>query len=54
MSANEASISVALKLGSQRRGSTLLPWPFEGANADIYGQDRLNRHTRSAGLDSSI
>lgn len=38
--ANEASIKVALRLGSQRRESARLPWPCEAVTADIYAQDR--------------
>ena len=38
---NAASVRVALRLGSQRRGATPLPWPFESVTADIYVQDRL-------------
>jgi len=49
--ANKASVSVALRLGSRRRGSTPLPWPFETVTADIYAQDRPKWCARSAGLD---
>lgn len=38
--ANTASIAVALRLGSQRRGPTQLPAPFEASIVDLYGQDR--------------
>jgi RimJ/RimL family protein N-acetyltransferase len=56
--ANEASIAVALRLGSLRRGPTSLPWPFETVAADIYAQDRSTWRARCASLgaasDSSI
>jgi RimJ/RimL family protein N-acetyltransferase len=38
--ANVASIRVAQRLGSQRRGPTQLPAPFESLTVDLYGQDR--------------
>ena len=50
--ANKASVSVALRLGSQRRGSTSLPWPFETVIADIYAQDRAKWRARSTALDA--
>ena len=44
--ANAASIRVALRLGSQRRGPTRLPEPFETVTVDLYGQDRAAWRSR--------
>ncbi len=38
--ANEASIALACRLGSQRWGRTRLPAPFQGTVVDLYGQRR--------------
>jgi RimJ/RimL family protein N-acetyltransferase len=40
--ANTASIAVALRLGSRRRGPTRLPAPLEAMAVDLYGQDRAD------------
>jgi RimJ/RimL family protein N-acetyltransferase len=45
--ANAASIRVALRLGSQRRGPTRLPEPFETVTVDLYGQDRAAWRSRT-------
>jgi RimJ/RimL family protein N-acetyltransferase len=37
---NTASIALALRLGSRRRGPAQLPAPFETKVVDLYGQDR--------------
>ncbi len=45
--ANAASIAVALRLGSQPRGPTRLPAPFELKTVDLYGQDRAGWRGRA-------
>jgi RimJ/RimL family protein N-acetyltransferase len=49
---NRNSIALALRLGSIRRGTAVLPPPF-GTEIDIYGQSReawRNRQRRAAGI----
>jgi RimJ/RimL family protein N-acetyltransferase len=43
---NGASIAVARKLGSGRRGRGRLPEPLEEATVDIWGQTREEWHLR--------
>ena len=45
--ANAASIRVALRLGSQLRGPTRMPPPFEDIEVDLYAQDRRAWRSRA-------
>jgi len=43
---NAASLALARKLGSRRRGRGRLPEPYESATIDIWGQTRDEWHAR--------
>jgi len=42
-----ASIAVALRLGSRRRGPARMPAPLDTWSVDLYGQDRAGWRDRA-------